>query len=85
MFLTYRRTGGVFALLTLAAVAIAATVVTVAVAAIILIVAVAAAAAVLLVRAVLPSSWRRRTAPPATSWPQETIEGTVVNPTDIDQ
>ena len=44
MFITYRRTGGIFALLTLAAVAFAATVLTIAVAATLLIVALTAAA-----------------------------------------
>ena len=68
-----------FALLTLAAVAFAATVLTVAVAATIL-VALAASATALLARAVLPTSWRHHTVPPATRWPQETIGGTVVNP-----
>lgn len=79
--MTYRRTGGMFALLTLAAVAFAATVLTVAVAATILIVALAASATALLARAVLPAWWRRHTVPPATRGPQETFEATVVNPT----
>ena len=47
MFITYRRTGGIFALLTFAAVAFAATVLTVVVAATVLIVALGTAAAVL--------------------------------------
>jgi hypothetical protein len=80
MFITYRRTGGIFALLTLAAVAFAAAVLTVAAAAAILIVALAVTAAAILGRAVLPTSWRRHTVPPATPWPQETIETTAVNP-----
>ena len=46
MFITYRRTGGIFALLTLAAVAFAATVLTIAVAATLLIVALGTAATV---------------------------------------
>ena len=81
MFITYRRTGGMFALLTLAAVAFAAAVLTLAVAATILIVALAGSAIALLARAVRPTSWRHHTVPPATRWPQETIEATVVNPT----
>ena len=81
MFITYRRTGGIFALLTLAAVAFAATVLTIAVAATMLIVALGTAAAVLLARAVLPTSWRHHTVPPPTPWPHQTIEATVVNPT----
>jgi hypothetical protein len=81
MVITYRRTGGMFALLTLAAVAFAAAVLTAAAAAAILIVALAIATAALLARAVLPRSWRRQTVPPATHWPQETIDATVVNPT----
>ena len=50
MFITYRRTGGMFALLTLAAVAFAAAVLTVAAAAAILIVALAVTAAAILAR-----------------------------------
>jgi hypothetical protein len=80
MFITYHRTGGMFALLMLAAVAFAAAVVTVAAAAAILIVALAVTAAALLARAVLPTSWRYHTVPPATQWPHETIEPTAVNP-----
>ena len=82
MFITYRRTGGVFAVLVIAAVAFAATVLTVAVAATVLIVAVVVAAAALVVRMVLPGSSRHHTVPPATPWPHETIEATIVNPTD---
>ena len=52
MLITYRRTGGLFALLTLAGVAVAATVLTVAVTAIVLAVAVAIASVVVLRRAV---------------------------------
>ena len=81
MLITYRRTGGLFALLTFAAVALAATVLTVAVAATVLIVAVAVAAVAILARMVLPTSSRHHTVPPATPWPHETIEGTIVNPT----
>jgi hypothetical protein len=81
MLITYRRTGGLFALLTLAAVALAATVLTIAVAATLLIVAVAIAAAALVGRAVLPRSWRNRTIASATAWPHETIDATVVDTT----
>ena len=79
--ITYRRTGGVFALLGIAAAAVVATVLTMAAAAMILIVALAGAAVTLLARAAVPASWRRPTPPPATPWPQETIEATVVTPT----
>ena len=79
MFITYRRTGGVFAFLTLAAVALAATVLTAAVAAILLIVAVGVAATALLARLALPALSRHHTASPAPRWPQDTIETTAVN------
>ena len=82
MLITYSRTGGVLALITVVVVAVAATVLTVAVAATVLIVAVVSGAVLLLARAVLPRSWRHRTVPPATSWPHETIEATVVNVAD---
>ena len=78
MFITYRRTGGIFALLTFAAVAFAATVLTVVVAATVLIVALGTAA-VLRARAVLPASWRHHTIPRPTPWPSDTIEATVVH------
>jgi chromate transport protein ChrA len=81
VIITYRRTGGAFALVGLAAAAVAATVLTIAAATTILIVALAGAAVALFARAALPASWRRRTPPPATPWPQETIEATVVTPT----
>ena len=80
MFITYRRTGGIFALLTFAAVAFAATVLTVVVAATVLIVALGTAAVVLLARAVLPASWRHHTIPPPTAWPHDTLEARVVHP-----
>lgn len=79
MLITYRKTGGLGALLALGAVALAAGLLTLAAAAVVLIVGVAGAAIVLLVRAVLPRSWRRHSVPPATEWPHDTIEGTVVN------
>jgi hypothetical protein len=81
MLFTYRRTGGLFALLTLAAVSVAAAALTVAVAVTLLIVPLTIAAAVLFARAVLPRSWWRRTVPPPTPWPHETIEATVVDRT----
>jgi hypothetical protein len=81
MLMTYCRTGGVFALLTLATVALAATVLTVVVAATLLIVAVSIAAAALVGRAVLPRSWRNRTVPSASPWPHQTIDATVVDVT----
>jgi hypothetical protein len=79
MFITYRRTGGIFALLTFAAVAFAATLLTVVVAATVLIVALGTAAAVLLARAVLPASGRHHPIPRPTPWPRDTIEATVVH------
>ena len=81
MVLIYRRTGGLFVLLTLATVSVATAVLTVAVAATVVIVALPIAAAVLFARAVLPRSWRPRTVTAATPWPHETIEATAVNPT----
>jgi hypothetical protein len=79
MIITYRRTGGLFMLFTVAATALAATAVGLAVAAIVLIVAVAGGAAALLVRAVVPRSWRGRAVAPPTSPPLEIIDGTIVN------
>ena len=80
MFISYRRTGGVFALLTFAAVALAAIVVSAAVAATLLVAALAIGAVALVARAVLPASWRRSSVRPPTPWPLETIETTAVNP-----
>jgi hypothetical protein len=77
MLITYRRTGGPFALLTLATVAIAATVLTMAAAATLAV----ATAAALIGRAVVPRSWRNRTVPLATPWPHTTLDATVVNAT----
>lgn len=82
MLINYRRTGGVFVLIAVGGLALAAVVLTAAVAATVLIVAAGAAAFALLARAVVPRSWRRRPVPPATPWPGETIEGTVVKATD---
>jgi hypothetical protein len=79
MLITYRRTGGPFALLTLAGVAVAATVLTVAVAAVVLAAAVAIASVLVIGRAVAPRSWRRdRPVLPKTPWPHETIHTTAV-------
>ena len=78
MVITYRRTGGLFMLLTVAVAALAATVITVAVAGILLIVAACVAAVALIGRAVLPPRWRHRTIPAVARWPQETIDATVV-------
>jgi hypothetical protein len=81
MLITYRRTGRMFTLLALAAVAFAATVLTAVVVAAILIVALAVTVSALVARAVLPRSWRHSAVPAATAWPQETIDTTVVKPT----
>ena len=78
MLITYRRTGGLFTMLALATVALAATMLTIAVAATL---AVAIAAAALVGRVVLPRSWRNRTVPSATPWPHKTIDATVVDAT----
>lgn len=78
MLITYRRTGGVLSLLIVAAVLVAAAL-TVAAGMVMLLVGAAIGAVVLLMRSALPRSWRRRRVPPATPWPQETIEATVVN------
>jgi hypothetical protein len=78
MLITYRRTGGLFALLTLAGVAVAVTVLTVAVAAIVLAVGVAITSVVVLGCAVVPRSWRGRPVLPKTPWPRETIDTTAV-------
>jgi len=77
MLITYRRTSGLFALLTLAAVVLAATVLTVAVAATVT-VAAATAAAAFIGRAMLP---RKRMVSSAAPWSRETIDATVVNAT----
>ena len=74
MVITYRRTGGLFMLFT---VALAATVLTVAVAGTLLIVSAAIAAVALFGRAVRP----RRTVLPVARWPHRTIDATVVNAT----
>lgn len=79
MLITYRRTGGRFVLLLSLAAALAAMVLAVALGVALLIGGLALGAVVLLVRAVLPASRRRHTAPPGTPWPQETIEATAVN------
>ena len=81
MVITYRRTGGIFVLLAVAAAALAATVITVAVAGTLLIVSAAIAAVLLLGRAVLPGRRRHRTVPLVIRWPHRTIDTTVVNAT----
>jgi hypothetical protein len=81
MVVTYRRTGGLFMLVAVAAAALAATVLTVALAGTLLIVSAAIAAVALFGRAVLPRRWRRRTVLPVTRWPHRTIDATVVNAT----
>ena len=78
MVITYRRAGGLFKLLTLAAAALAAAVLTVAMAGILLIAAASVAAVALFGRAVLPRRWRHRPNPAVTHWPQETIDATVI-------
>jgi hypothetical protein len=79
MFITYRRTGGVFPLLTLAAVVLATTVLTV-VAATALVVVGACVAVALGARAVLPARIWPHVVPP-TAWPRETFDAVVVNAT----
>lgn len=81
MLITYRRTGGAFALLMLAAVAFVATVLAGVVVAAALIVAIAVGLAVLVGRALLPRSWRHRAVPGAAPRPGDTIEGTLVHAT----
>ena len=82
MRITCRRTGGLLALITLTAVALAATLLTIAVAATL---AVVIAVAALVGRAVLPPSWRNRPVPSATPWPHKTIDATVVDATSSSQ
>jgi L-alanine-DL-glutamate epimerase-like enolase superfamily enzyme len=78
MLIARRRTGGVLALLTFAAILFAVTVLTVAVVAAGLIVALAAAAAAFVARAVRPAWAWQQAAPPAPTSPLKTIEMTVV-------
>lgn len=78
MLISYRRTGGLLARLTFAAVAVAATVVTVAVAAALLVVVLAIATAALLVRALRLRLSRRRTVSTPARWSGDTIETTLV-------
>ncbi len=81
MLLTYRRTGGVCALLTLSAVALAGAALAVIIGATVLVIALAVAAVALVARVLLPAwSWRRAV-PPATPWPHETFDTAVVNRT----
>ena len=81
MVITYRRTGGLFMLLAVAAAVLAATVLTIAVAGIVLIVSAAIVAVALFGHAVLPQRPRRRPVPPATRWPHRTIDAAVVTAT----
>jgi hypothetical protein len=67
MFITCRRTGGIFAVLTFAAVAFAATALDVVVAAAVLVVALGLRRRYSLARAV-PASSRHHTIPPPTPW-----------------
>jgi len=78
MFITYRRTGGVWALLAFAAAALAVIVVGAAVAATLLVAVLAIGAVALVARAVLPASWRQPAVRPPARWPLETIEATAV-------
>jgi hypothetical protein len=78
MLITYRRRGGGFALVGVAAV-LTATVLAIATGVALLLVASAAGAVLLLARAVLRIWWRRPTEPRVTPWPQETIESVVVS------
>ena len=83
MLIARRRTGGVLALLTFAAIMVAVTVLTVAVVAAGVIVALAVAAAAFVARAVRPSWAWHHTASPATRSPLQTIEMTVVRNTGL--
>jgi hypothetical protein len=80
MFISYRRTGGVFALLTFAAVALAATALAIVVAATVLVAALVLAATAFVARGALSGRWRRHTVPPVSRWPHATIDTTAVNP-----
>ena len=77
--ITYRRTGGVCAVLMFGAVAVAATTLAAAVAAAMLIAAVAVLASARLAATLWPRSWRRRPGPLPVPWPYETIDATVVH------
>jgi hypothetical protein len=80
MFIIYRRTGGVLALITLGAVVLAVTLLTAAVVATLALVAIAIGALVLVARAVLPTSWWPQAVTPPTAWPRETIEASLATP-----
>jgi hypothetical protein len=79
MLITWRRTGGLFASLALAAAAVATIFLAVGAAAIVVAAAAAIASAVALARAVLPRSWRKRTVLTTAPWPHDTIDTTAVN------
>jgi hypothetical protein len=81
MFIGCRRTGGVLAFMTFAAVALAAAVFAVVVGAIVLIVALAVAGVASVARAILPARPGRHNGRPASPWPHETFDATVVHPT----
>ena len=77
--ITYRRTGGVFALITLGAIAFAVTTLVAAVTAAMLILAVTIGAVALLARTLWPRAWGRRPVPLSTAWPGQTIDAEVVH------
>ena len=80
MLISYRRTGGLLALLTVAAVGLAAIIVTFAVAATLLILIVVTTTVTLAGRAVL-GWWRpNHLRHPATPWPNETIDVELIPP-----
>jgi hypothetical protein len=80
MLISYRRTGGFLAVLTLAAVVLAATVVTIAVAATLFILAVVTAVVAFAGRAVVGWPPPNRPRQPATPWAHETIDATIIPP-----
>jgi hypothetical protein len=80
MLISYRRTSGIFPLLTLAAVGLVAMIVTAAVAATLLVLAGVLAVASLARQVVRGRSRPNRPRQPATSWPHETIDATVIPP-----
>jgi hypothetical protein len=80
MLISYRRTGGFLAVLTLAAIVIATTVVTFALVATLLILALVTTVVSFAGRAMLGWSRPNRPRQPATPWPHETIDATVIPP-----
>ena len=79
MLITYRRSGGLFAVLTFTVVALATAALTVAVAATVLVAALAVAASAVLARTVLRLLGRHRVVQPAAGWSGDTIDTTVVH------